>query len=85
MSKKESRIYAGSGVSQTPIKMNIRKERMNMKKAIGLLLICMVIFANGIFAYADTSDLQEYRDMYTAEEQRRINMITQSENSEDFL
>lgn len=40
------------------IKMNIRKERMNMKKAIGLLLICMVIFANGIFAYADTSDLQ---------------------------
>ena len=48
-------------------------------------MICMVIFANGIFAYADTSDLQEYRDMYTAEEQRRINMITQSENSEDWI
>lgn len=56
-----------------------------MKKCIAFLMTCLLMFFSPVLTLASTNELDFYLEPYRQEEQRRIDEITNSENSAEWL
>ena len=56
-----------------------------MKKCIAFLMTCLLMFFSPVLTLASTKELDFYLEPYRQEEQRRIDEITNSENSAEWL
>lgn len=56
-----------------------------MKKCIAFLITCLLMFFSPVLTLASTNELDFYLEPYRQEEQRRIDEITNSENSAEWL